>query len=103
MSEWPFCSKDIPKSEIVFYSQIIAMYFVVEFSIYNITTSNQNINLWIVLLFNCLGQRGPITGPRAACGPRTEFLWPTIFLRIDLIGYVYVAVKQFFIKLPAIK
>ena len=54
MGEWSFCGKDIPKSEIVFFSQIIAIYFVVGFSIYNITAGNQNINLWISLLSSCL-------------------------------------------------
>ena len=44
-----------------------------------------------------LEQRGPITGPR------TEFLCPTNFLSIDLIHYLYVTGRQFFIKLPAIK
>ena len=55
MGEWSFCGKDIPKSEIVFFSQIIAIYFVVEFSIYTITAGNQNTNLWITLLSSCLG------------------------------------------------
>ena len=54
MGEWSFCSKDIPKSEIVF-SQIIAIYFVIGFSIYNITVGNQNTNLRITLLSSCLG------------------------------------------------
>ena len=54
MGEWSFCGKDIPKSEIVFFSQIIAICFVVGFSIYNITAGNQNINLWISLLSSCL-------------------------------------------------
>ena len=45
MGESSFCGKDIPKSEIVFFLQIIAVYFVVGFSIYNITTSNENTNL----------------------------------------------------------
>ena len=55
MGDWSFCGKDIPKNEIVFFSQIIAIYFVVGFSIYNITTGNENINLWISLLSSCLG------------------------------------------------
>ena len=55
MGDCSFCGKDIPKSEIVFFSQIIAIYFVVGFSIYNITTGNENINLWISLLSSCLG------------------------------------------------
>ena len=55
MGDWSFCSKDIPKSKIVFFSQIIAIYFVVGFSIYNIIAGNQNINLWISLLSSCLG------------------------------------------------
>ena len=38
MGEWSFYGKDIPKTEIVFFSQIIAIYFVVGFS-YNITIS----------------------------------------------------------------
>ena len=55
MGDWSFCGKDIPKSEIVFFSQIIAIYFVVGFSIYNITAGNQNIYLSISLLSSCLG------------------------------------------------
>ena len=55
MGDWSFCGKDNPKSEIVFFSQIIAIYFVVGFSIYNITAGNQNVNLWISLLSSCSG------------------------------------------------
>ena len=60
MGDWSFCGKNIPKSEIVFFSQIIAIHFVVGFSIYYITDGNQNINLWISLLSSCLGYLLPL-------------------------------------------
>ena len=61
MGEWSFCGKDIPKSEIVFFSQIIPVYFMVGFSIY-ITAGNQNTKLWITLLSSCLGYLLPSPG-----------------------------------------
>lgn len=54
---WTFCGKATPRSEIVFFCQIIVLYTVVVTSIYNLTAkpTSSDKALWSGLLCSCLG------------------------------------------------
>ena len=54
--QWRLCVQEIPKSEIVFFSQVIILYTVILTSIYNLTRGNsEQSNLWTSLLSGSLG------------------------------------------------
>ena len=53
-AKWPVFGTKVPKSEIVFFCQIIILYTVIIVSIYNLTREKET-NLWISLLSSCLG------------------------------------------------
>ena len=52
---WAICGKGIPKSEIVFFSQVILIYVVVCLCLFNLTSGRGDSNLWSALLSGCLG------------------------------------------------
>jgi hypothetical protein len=52
---WTFGNHSVPKSMIVFFSQVILIYVVVALALFNITTDRGYLNLWISLLSGCLG------------------------------------------------
>ena len=53
--QWQFCGRGVPKSEIVFFCQVIILYSVILTSIYNLTKENGDSNLWTALLSSSLG------------------------------------------------
>ena len=53
--QWHFCGQGVPKSEIVFFCQIIILYTVILTSTYNLTKGNGDSNLWTALLSSSLG------------------------------------------------
>ena len=53
--QWNFCGQGVPKSEIVFFCQVIILYSVILTSIYNLTKGNGDSNLWTALLSSSLG------------------------------------------------
>ena len=54
--QWSLCGQEIPKSEIVFFCQVIILYTVILTSIYNLTRGNSELsNLWTSLLSGSLG------------------------------------------------
>ena len=53
--QWHLCGCGVPKSEIVFFGQIIILYTVILTSIYNLTKGNGDSNLWTALLSSSLG------------------------------------------------
>lgn len=53
--EWPVLGRRIPKTEVVFFSQVLIVYTVIVVSIYNLTKGGGNSNLWTSLLSSCLG------------------------------------------------
>ena len=53
--QWQFCGRGVPKSEIVFFCQVIILYSVILTSIDNLTKENRDSNLWTALLSNSLG------------------------------------------------
>jgi hypothetical protein len=55
VSAWVTCGKEIPRSEVVFLSQVVILYTVIIVSIYNLTVHSQNSTLWTALLNSCLG------------------------------------------------
>lgn len=52
---WCCCNKEIPSSEIVFFTQIIVVYLVIITCIANLTLGNNPHDLWISLLASSLG------------------------------------------------
>ena len=57
-SRWRLFGDKIPKSEVVFFVQVILIYIVVIVSIVNITLGDRQ-ELWIILLTSCLGYLMP--------------------------------------------
>ena len=53
--KWDFCGRDIPRSEIVFFVQVIIVYIVVLVSIVNLSIGRQGDKLWIALLSSSIG------------------------------------------------
>ena len=54
-TKWPMCGRKFPKSEIVFFVQVILVYAVVIVSIANLTYGRSDDKLWISLLSSSLG------------------------------------------------
>ncbi len=54
-SKWHLFGHGVPRSEIVFFSQIIILYIVICVSIFNLTRHKEDVNLWISLLSSSLG------------------------------------------------
>ena len=54
-STWKCFSSNVPKSEIMYIGQIVAVYIVIIASIINLGISNENSNLWSALLSSSLG------------------------------------------------
>ena len=52
---WEIFGKHMPKSEIVFFSQVVLIYIVVITCIINLTRSEEKAQLWTALLSCCLG------------------------------------------------
>ena len=55
ISEWKVCGSSVPKSELVFFSQVIILYIVVCLCLFNLTTGRGDSNLWSALLSGSLG------------------------------------------------
>ena len=53
--QWKICGCGIPKSEIVFFCQVIILYTVTVTSIFNLTKGNGDSNLWTALLSSSVG------------------------------------------------
>lgn len=54
-SKWHFCGRLLPRSEIVFFVQVILIYIVVIVSIVNLTIGRSDDKLWIALLSSSIG------------------------------------------------
>ena len=52
---WVLFGSSCPKAEIVFFCQVVVLYTVIVVSIYNLTKTDANSNLWTALLSSCLG------------------------------------------------
>ena len=52
---WKLCGQGFPRSEIVFFSQILLILCVVVASIYNLTAGTHRPNLWTALLSSSIG------------------------------------------------
>ena len=52
---WKVCGTDMPRSELVFFSQVVIIYVVVCLCLYNLTTGRGDSNLWSALLSGFLG------------------------------------------------
>lgn len=54
-SQWGVCGRVVPRSEIVFFSQVIIIYVVACVCLFNLTSGRGDSNLWSALLSGCLG------------------------------------------------
>jgi hypothetical protein len=54
-SDWRVMGRRMPKTEIVFFCQIVIIYVVVVTCIINLSIGNSDSNLWTALLSSCLG------------------------------------------------
>ena len=52
---WSMFGSRVPRSEIVFFTQVIIIYTVIVTSIYNLTTGHKDGHLWTALLSSSLG------------------------------------------------
>ncbi len=53
--DWKVCGREVPRSELVFFSQVIIIYIVVCLCLFNLTTGRGDSNLWSALLSGCMG------------------------------------------------
>ncbi len=56
---WHLMGTNIPKSEIVYFSQMLIVYIIIITSIVNLSLSNGPSELWISLLSSCIGYSLP--------------------------------------------
>jgi hypothetical protein len=54
-SSWHLLGYSTPKSQIIFFAQIIVIYIVIAVSLINLSIGNGDSNLWSALLCSCLG------------------------------------------------
>lgn len=54
-NKWDVCGKIMPRSEIVFFVQVVLVYIVVIVSIVNLTIGGADDKLWIALLSSSIG------------------------------------------------
>ena len=52
---WRLCGRRLPRSEIVFFCQMVLIYVVVGVSLFNLTSGDGPSKLWVALLASCLG------------------------------------------------
>ena len=52
---WTVLGREFPRSEVVFFSQMIVILVVVLASVYNLTVGHDSATLWTALLSSCLG------------------------------------------------
>ena len=52
---WRVFGRRVPRSEIVFFCQMILIYVVVGVSLFNLTRGHEVDHLWVALLGSCLG------------------------------------------------
>ena len=54
-NRWTFLGKPLPRSEIVYFCQVILVYGIVITSIVNLSTNNEKTELWVTLLSSAIG------------------------------------------------
>ncbi len=52
---WTFMGSNIPKSEIVYFCQIIIVYIIAIAAVVNLSMGNALTEVWISLLSSCIG------------------------------------------------
>lgn len=55
ITEWRFFGRHIPRSEVVYFSQVVIIYVVILSCVVNLSIHDQRADLWIALLSSCLG------------------------------------------------
>ena len=55
MSKWCLFGKFVPRPEIVFICQVIAIYAIITASTYNLSVDPDKTSLWVSLLSSCFG------------------------------------------------
>jgi positive regulator of sigma E activity len=52
---WTACGRSFPRSEAVFFSQLLLIFIVVITALFNLTTESEHYTMWTALLSSCLG------------------------------------------------
>ena len=84
VSSWVTCGKKTPRSEVLCLCQVLNLYMVIVFSIYNLTVESENSTLWTALLSSCLGYLLP--NPTI----KTKHVLPDYALILELLAEQYV-------------
>lgn len=53
--QWIFCGDKIPKDEIVFFAQVVAIYIVLIASVFSLVSDRGEVHIWTGLLGSCIG------------------------------------------------
>ena len=53
--QWVFCGDEIPKDEIVFLAQVVAIYIVLITSVVSLLSERGEVHIWTGLLGSCIG------------------------------------------------
>ena len=56
---WTVFGQNIPKAEIVFFTQVLILYVVISVSLFNLSAEKGDSNLWTALLSSSLGYMLP--------------------------------------------
>ncbi len=67
--KWTVLGNNVPKSEIVYFSQILIVYVIIITSIVNLSLKNGNSELWISLLCSAIGYALPAPALNRKNGP----------------------------------
>ena len=54
VKDWKVCGRKVPKSKLVYFSQVIIIYIAVCLCLFNLTTGRGNSNFWSALLSGCI-------------------------------------------------
>ena len=84
---WTICGRDVPRGEVVFFSQTIVLYIVIIACLVNLSLGNGDQSLFICLISSCLGYILPNpTLSTKQLEPKTE-LKPPINTNDDFDGH----------------
>jgi hypothetical protein len=52
---WKLCGSNIPKSQALFFSQIVILYIIILTCLFNLSFNNGRSEMWLSLLCTCIG------------------------------------------------
>ena len=55
VKDWKFCGREVPRNDLIFFSQVIIINIVLGLCLFNLTTGRGDSNLLSTLLRDCMG------------------------------------------------